>query len=267
MNRVFLLFLSCLATCFAFAQGEINQPRRFDLRINAGSTFTLVKDFNNTMIYGKNMMIPGFIDPSNAQSVSISAARSTARSLLGWHVEAELFYRLPQNFSLSVGAGLKKVRFDTNSRFTYFDNGQSKTYNLDAFDRGFGETSLLYLSVTPVNISKGLFENRLLLQAGPTFNFLLSHDVENVLVIYHSADSQANRTPDEAYFDTIGNMRNLIWGCNLSASYKIIAPLSVKVSAQYYVNSMYEDKSGGFDVEKIRALTIQAGVSVAPFAF
>jgi hypothetical protein len=30
---------------------------------------------------------------------------------------------------------------------------------------------------------------------------------------------------------------------------------------------MYEDKSGMFDVEKIQALTIQAGVSVAPFAF
>lgn len=267
MKKVFLLFLSCLAMCFAFAQGETNQLPRIDLRVNAGSTFTRVPDFNNTIIYGKNMMIPGFISPSNAQSTSTSSARSTARALLGWHVEAELFYRLPHDFSLSVGVGLKKMRFDTNSRYTYYDNGQPKTGNLDDLDRDFGKTNLLYLSVTPLNISKGLFENRLILQAGPTFNFLLSHDVKNVLVIYHSAASQASRTPDEAYFDTLGNMRNLTWGCNLGASYKIIAPLSVKVSAQYYINSMYEDKSGGFDVEKIRALTVQAGVSVAPFAF
>ena len=253
--------------CFAFAQGETHQPPRIDFRVNAGSTFTLVPDFHNVMIYTRGMVIPGYINPSNAWSMSAGPTTSTARSLLGWHIEAEAFYRLPHNFSLSVGAGLKKMRFDTNSSATYYDNGQPKKGNLDDLDHDFGKTNLLYLSVTPLNICKGLFKNRLVLQAGPTFNFLLSHDVKNVLVIYHSPDPQTNRNQDEAYFDTLGNMRNLIWGWNLGASYKIIAPLSVKVSAQYYVNSMYEDKSGMFDVEKIQALTIQAGVSAAPFAF
>ena len=269
MKKVILLFVFCLAMCFAFAQGETSQPRRFDLHVNAGTTFTAPPAFNTVIIHVQGFVIPGFIDPTNAWSASWASYKSTTRSQLGWHVEAEAFYRLPHNFSLSVGAGLKKMRFDTDTKYiSYSRNGQSTTVDLDDLDRSFGENSLLYLSVTPLNISKGFFRNRFVLQTGPTFNFLLSHEVKNVLAIYNSADSRTRNTPDEAYFDTIGNMRNLIWGWNLGASYKIIDPLSVKVSAQYYVNSIYDDKAGMFYIEReVRALTVQAGVSIAPFAF
>jgi hypothetical protein len=269
MKKVFLFFVSNLAICVAFAQGETSQPRRFDLHVNAGSTFTATPAFNAEIIHVQGFVIPGFIDPTNGWSSSWAPCKSTTRSQLGWHVEAEAFYRLPHNFSLSVGAGLKKMRFDTDTKYiSYSRNGQSTTVDLDDLDRGFGENNLLYLSVTPLNISKGFFRNRFVLQTGPTFNFLLHHDVKNVLAIYNSANSRATNTPDEAYFDTIGNMRNLTWGWNLGASYKIIDPLSIKVSAQYYVSSIYEDKPGFFYIERtVRALTVQAGVSIAPFAF
>jgi hypothetical protein len=270
MKKLLLVLTACLAAGTSFAQQEIGTSGRFDFRVNAGSTFTVVPDFNNHMLIAPSgMVIPGFIDPSNAVSLSTSEASSTSESRVGWHVEAEGFYKLPRNFSLSFGVGFKTMRFDYTSDVTYLKGMDMLVFeNIDNINRRFGETALSYISITPCNISKEFLHSRLSIQAGPVLNWLLKEKSTNTALVYFTQEAITANKPDQAYFDTIGNTRKMIWGANFSASYKVLEPVYIKVSAQYYVNSMYEDTAAyGLDVEKINPLVLQAGLSVAPFAF
>lgn len=269
MKKLLLILSACLAACTSFAQQEVSPSGRFDLRINAGSTFTFVPDFHNRILIAPDgMVVPGFIDPSNAVSLSISEASSTSESRVGWQAEAEIFYKLPQNFSLSFGVGIKKMRFDYTSDVTYVVDGDMViSENIDNINRHFGKTELLYVSITPFNISKDFLHNKLAIQAGPVLNWLVKEKNTNTVLVYDSQESITTNKPDQAFFDTIGDTRKMIWGVNLSASYKLIEPVAIKVSAQYYINSMYEDSAYGLEVEKINPFVLQAGLSVAPFAF
>jgi hypothetical protein len=268
---LFILAVYCIVNT-SFAQQKTDPSNRFDLRLNAGTTFTFVPDFNNWMLVARGMLVPGFITPDNAISLNSVKASSKSESSVGWHVEAEGYYSLPRNFSLSLGLGIQKMRFDYTSDFVYFKAmNQPVSMNMDDISRRFGKTDLLYLSITPINISKRLLHNRLAIQVGPVINCLLEEKNNSTVVVYNSQEALATSRPDEAYFDSIGNTRKVIYGANLGISYKVVEPVFVKISAQYYVNSMYEDATDfGFfklDVEKINPFLLQAGVSVAPFAF
>jgi hypothetical protein len=260
IKKLFWVFILQFIVLFSFAQENTGQPHSLTFRVNAGTTFTFVPGFSNSILVApEGMIVPGYIFPNNAMSISTVRATSTARSLLGWHAEAEVHYRLPHNFSLSVGVGLKKMRFDYTSKFTF---NQTRV-DMNDINRQFGETNLLYLSVTPFNISKEL-GNRFIIQAGPVLNWLLDHKAYNTVAIYNTPEAQANGRPSTVYFDTMGNMRKMIWGLNLGASYKIIGPLYIKASAQFYGKSIYESKSYfSLDVPKVKPVSVQGGVVFA----
>jgi hypothetical protein len=271
MKKLISVIFFHLIALHSFAQGEPGKLRRFDIRLNLGSTVTFVPHFSNTILICGKMIIPGFVSPENSVSVNTTVASSTATPLLGWHAHAEIFYKLPRNFSLSVGLGLKRLRFDYTSKFIDINNGQANPADTDELNRDFGKTSLLYLSVTPFNVSKGLLtDNRLSVQAGPVINWLQRHKTNNALLIYYTPQSQENYTPDRAYFDTAGNMREVTWGLNASSSYKIARPLSIRISAQYYFKSIYKDEAPYLGLHatmnKVTPLIIQAGITLEPLA-
>jgi hypothetical protein len=265
-------FVLTLAVYFAlvplFAQSESNVSDRFDVQVNVGATFTFIPEFRNYVFAANGMVVPGYIHPSNARSLSVSEGSSSSKSRMGWSAGAEVYYRLPQNYAISVGAGVKKMRFDYNTTGVG-QSTESGTYtvNMDDINARFGKTDLLYLQVTPINVSKQFLGNKLTLQAGPVLDFLLKDETVNTVVVYYTSEAYAQNRPDEAFFDTIGDMRKFIWGANLSASWKVAAPVSIKVSAQYYFNSLYKDKAYDLDVEKVSPFVLQAGVSLSPFAF
>lgn len=269
MKKLLLILAAALTMSISFAQQKTDSPNRFDLRLNAGTTFTFVPNFSNYMLVAVDgMAVPGFIHPNNSRGyLTTTQASSKSKSQVGWHIEAEGYCALPRNFSLSLAVGIKKMRFDYTSDATYgVPTGQRVSVNLDDINGSFGKTDLLYLSITPINISKQLLHNKLAIQVGPLINCLLEEKSNNTVLVYNSQESVAMKRPDQVYFDTIGKTRKLLWGANFGISYKVVEPVSIKVSAQYYANSMYDDNYS-MDVEKINPFVLQAGVSLAPFAF
>lgn len=255
-----------LALIPLLAQNAVVSSSRFDVRINAGSAFTFVPAFNNQVLVNKDgAVIPGLFTPANSKSPLITTSAETrTESAAGWYAEGELYYKLPNNFGLSLGVGIKKLRFDHST--TIF-NGTSAAVDLDNIDKASGKTNLLYLSATPFNISKRLLKNKLEIQAGPVFNWLLTNEVNNVLIVYYTPEAQENQLPDQMSFNTVGNMRKMIWGFNAAVSYHIVGPLSAKASAQYHVSSLYKDEAWGLKVDKVSSFVIQAGAMLAPFRF
>ncbi len=206
------------------AQDAVVSSQRFDVRINVGSAFTFVPTFNGQVLQINGTVVPGLFNPGNGMSGPITYTGETqTESATGWHAEGELYYKLPHNFGLSMGVGVKKLRFNHST---------TAGIDLNNLDKKFGQTNLLYLSVTPLNISKGLLKNRLEIQAGPVFSWLLSSEVFNALIVYYTPEAQQRQKPDRMYFNTAGNMRKMIWGLNAGASYHIAGPLSVKASAR-----------------------------------
>ncbi len=242
-----------------FAQDAAVSSPRFEVRIHAGSAFTFVPTFYSQVLLLNGSVVPGLYTPDNGMSSPTTFDGDTrTESAVGWSVEGELYYKLPHNFGLSLGVGAKKLRFDHST---------PADITLDP-PKKLGKTNLLYLSVTPFNISKSLLKNRLEIQAGPVLNWLLSSDVNNSLIVFYTAEAQTRRKPDQMYFSTPGNIRKRIWGLNAGISYHVAGPLSVKASAQYYVNSLYRDESWlGLKVGKVKPVVVQAGVMLAPFRF
>jgi hypothetical protein len=239
-----------------------SKPTRFVFKLVAGTTFTMVSDFNHDILIAEQLLIPNLISPENsAFPLTIVNHRSRSKSMVGWFAEAEVGYRLPKNYLLSFSAGVKKLRYDYQSEFRY----ASGTVNLDDLNREFGRTTLLYLNVTPFNISKGFLQNRLTIQAGPTVSWLLDSEVMNTLVIYNSFGSQESGLPDRVYFDTTGKFTQTLIGLNLGIEHTLIGPVCAKLSGQYYFNSLSEEEGlyKQTKVEKTFLMLIQGAITVA----
>lgn len=263
---VFFLAWGCLTPLFAQETQESaakeNKPdHRFAVKFSGGTTFTVIPDFNHTVIACGKMLVPGLISPANSATpptIANCSARTT--SLVGWFVEAEVGYQLPRNYSLTFSVGVKKLRYDYETEFP----AQPDPINLDDFNSRLGRTTLLYLNVTPFNIAKSFLQNRLSVQAGPTLNWLLKDKIYNTLVLYDSPEAAENGLPDRVFFDTAGNLNKLLIGLNLGIEHKITGPLSIKVSGQYYFTPLFKEEGlYRSSVENINPFVLQAGVTFA----
>mgnify|MGYP001069228406 FL=1 len=108
-----------------------------------------------------------------------------------------------------------------------------------------------------------LFNKRLEIQCGPTFNFLLNSKYNNVLVLYASeqVEEATVEKVDKVYFESIGEMKKILYGIHFRTAFNIIRRFDIFISGQHYFNSIYSENDFGYlAVTSTKPFQIQAGV-------
>ncbi len=188
-----ILFTTTIVFCansISFAQtDEKEKPTpRFDLKISAGSTLTFVSGFDNwTVVARMELLYPMYTRSKILKPHQLFLNQSVFQPRLGWYVDAQVAYRLPNDFGLMLAVGAKENSLRHGDYILQYRlSFLSISRNLDDINPAFGETALTYFSVAP-SISRSYMRNRITVEIGPTFNFLLKEKINNVLLTYDNA--------------------------------------------------------------------------------
>lgn len=245
-----------------------DRASRLNFSINLGMNVTFVPDSWHTLIaLPDGLVVPNYIHPANGNTILISESVVPSKTKAGWYGALEFGYALNHNFAWHFSAGFTKINFDYQTTF-YDASGQHypEPVELDELDSDFGNTSLSYLTLSP-SISKTF--NKFRVQAGPTLNWLLDDEFNNVLAIYRTPPDDENNNPDEVFFDATGRFKSFVWGVKLGVSYTVFAPVDVSVSGEYTLSSLYEDSAlfETGDSDTVKPFSLQFGIMVRPFEF
>jgi hypothetical protein len=240
---------------------------RFDLKVSAGATLTFVPDFDNwTVLVPDGIVVPYIYRVENSKAAPItSESEVSAKPRLGWNVDAQVTYQLPNDFALSLSVGAKKLRYDLettfwNTAYPFFTTPR----NLDDINPSFGETALTYLLLEP-GISRSYLRNKLTVEVGPSFNFLLKEKINNVLLTYEKGSEPNPGSPDQIYFDNMAQASSLMVGCHVAVSYRVIEFLEVKAATQFLNSSVYNEGEYVKSADNVSPAFVQLGASFLPF--
>ena len=263
-------FTLTLTLLFSFGFSVFAQNLK--LKVEAGSNLTFIPDFiDDVIIANDGLIIPGLITPSNSVSPLIyTKSRSATTTKPGFYIGVALDYQFAERWKLFASAGLSYWRYDYD---TYIYAKGTPMIYLSEIDPNHGNTSILYYTVKPVGFSYELIVNRLVLHAGPSFNFLIAGDFTKTVLISHTEtfDGKLYEIVDRAYFKSTKEMNTLLIGFDLGVDIKIIRQLYLAVSGQYYFNSVnYTGNSNNnykSDLSNCNPLQLQVGLSYQVFDF
>ena len=253
-----IIFQLCGYTLFA---------QKYELKVNPGINFTFVPNFiNRVLITHGGLIIPDLIVPGNSVDPPIiGMAQSVSTARLGFFVDLELGVKLGQRLKLSLICGLNQMKFDYD---TYVDFDDAPPAYLSELDPKYGNTKLLFIDLKPLNLSLGLFKNKLSLQGGLSFNFLIHSQQNNIIVRYttiYGINGETRDIIDKLHFDSTVELNKILYGFQLRAAVKIIKPLDVFVTGQFYFNSIYEDIDSDYRyyvyISDTKPIQLQFGLS------
>lgn len=242
--------------------------QKFEMRVNAGANLTFVPDYADlVLIANDGLVVPGLIHPGNSITPIIFAettAETTAR--LGFVADLEIRMKVCDNCSLSLAAGIARMNYKYDN---YVDAEGTPNVRLSELDDDFGITNLLYFNVRPLNFGIDLFDNKLTLQGGATFNFFLKGKSNSTVILYaEPATGGANSEIEKVYFSTSGIANRVLYGVHLRFEFSIIKALDLFLSGQYYFNSIYNSEESNFpELKAAKPITIQMGMSYTFWRF
>lgn len=237
--------------------------QEFEFRINPSTNLTYVPDFNNLIIIvNDGLIVPGLISPANSLTPPLeSESISKTNAKIGFSLDLEFVVKLSDKLQLSISSGFNQLRFNYD---TYVEAEGTQSVNLSDLSKDYGYTNLLYINLKPSNISLDLFNSRFKIQCGPTFNFLVKSNYNNVLILYTSEqlDGTTHEYVDKVYFESIGEMNKILYGAHFRTAFNIIRQFDIFISGQYYFNSIYFAEDNGYQtLTDCKPFQIQAGVS------
>ncbi len=261
-NRfVIAIFLQLIAFSL-FAQ-------KFEIRIDAGANLTFLPDYEN-WIYVANdgLIVPGLISINNSLTpvlIGNSTAETSAR--LGFVADLEIRMKVCDKCNLSLAAGISKLNYKFDS---YVDIEGTPNVRLSEIVSDFGNSGLLYINVRPLNFGIDLFNERLTLQAGATFNFFLKGKTNNYVILYsqETVVGGTSQKVEKLYIASTGVVNSILYGIHLRAEYNIVQALEVFISGQYYFNSIYDyEESNSPELKAVKPTVVSAGISYAFWKF
>jgi hypothetical protein len=261
-----IIVFSINSISFAQSDEKERPTPRFDLKVSAGFTLTFLPDFDNwTVVAPEGIIVPYVYRLENSKAAPIiSESEVSSKPRMGWYADAQVVYRLPNDFGLLLSVGVKKLRYDLETTFWDTDFPfYAFPRDLDDINSKFGETALTYFSVAP-SISRSYMRNKLTVEIGPSFNFLLKEKFNNVLLTYKNGDANPG-LPDQIYFDNMAQAKSLMVGCHVGVSYRVISFLEIKVITQFLNSSIYDDGAYVKSVDHVSPTFVQLGATLLPF--
>lgn len=261
MKKAFLLSFIILLSGYPLL------AQKFELKINPGVNFTFVPEFTNqVLITHGGLVVPNLIVPGNSVDPPIiGTAQSESKAKLGFFADLEIAVKLGKNFKLSLACGVNQMKFDYD---TYVDFDDAPPAYLSELDPKYGDTKLLFIDFKPLNLSLGLFKNKLSLQGGFAFNFLIDSQQNNVIARYitiYGLNGETRDLIDKFYLDSTVELNKILYGFQLRAAVKIIKSLDVFVAGQFYFNSIYEDIDSDYryyvTISDTKPIQLQFGLS------
>ncbi len=248
MKYPILLAVAILLAISATAQ-------KFELKINAGANLTHVSDFQNQVYVADGFVIPGFLNYNNARNgLSAVGEASQVKSGIGFNAELEAGWKFNKTWKLSVAAGIMQLKHDYD--FYIANSFYKNNFYLSEATSKYGNTSLTYLSVRPLNVAVTF--NRFSVQGGAVLDFLTGKKYNNTVIIYNTTTGEALG----GFFEMRGDARKLLYGAHLNARFAVIKNLEVMLAGQYFFNTLYKDEDTPFALyAKSKVWQAQLGLS------
>jgi len=264
MRFVFFVIFSLFVKSNAISQ-------EFNLKINLAPSYTIIPDYTNTIYLAEDFIVPDLIIPTNAQKYSLFQNKTHPSSNLNLDFEIELGLKLNKNYRIVLLTSVNQISYKYNT-IVFDDNNNVK---LNDISSDYGEYHLLYLNFKPLNFSSVLFNEKVHILFGPSFNYLLFGNYESMVVKYKTitSNNEEIEVADKAYYDTTSKVRSFISGVNLRLNYQISNKIGLFVSSQYYFNSIFDKEQKLFPHietttkrgEDIKPLRLQVGCSLDLF--
>lgn len=238
--------------------------QKFELKINPGINFTFVPDFTNqVLITHGGLVIPNLVVPGNSVDPPIiGIGQSYSNAKLGFFADMEIALKLGEKFKLSLACGINQMKYNYD---TYVDFDDAPPTYLSELSSDYGNTNLLFIDLKPINFSYGLFDHKLSLQAGPVFSFLVNSEQNNLVIRYSSyvgLNGQQYDVMDKLWFDSTNDLNKVLYGCFLRTAFKIIKPLDLFVSGQFYFTSICNKTDADFPaISDTKPIQLQLGLS------
>ena len=237
--------------------------QRFEMRVNAGTNLTFVPDYGDyVLIANDGLIVPGLIKPGNSLTPIIYAETiAETKPRFGFVADLEIRMKICNNCSLSLAAGITRMNYKYDN---YVVTDGTPIVRLSELDNDFGITKLLYLNLRPLNFGVDLFESKLTLQGGATFNFFLKGKSNSTVILYAEPVTGGGESEiEKVYFSATGTANNVLYGIHLRAEFSIIKALDIFISGQYYFNSIYNSE----ERKAANPTTIELGISYTFWRF
>ena len=234
-----MLFLSLLFFGFFSANGQ-----KIDFSVQAGANVTFMRDFENVIvILNDGIAVSGIISIANsAGPIIISNSVSDARPGFGFTCSFISRYNLNKGWRLNFDLGFESMRFDYD---TYISEPNTPNLWLSEYTEDYGNTANWYINLKPLNVSKDLWNDKLNLVLGPTFNVNLSNTYHNILVVYSDEAIAEGKVDgiERVYFDAHAESSLILAGIHTRAAIRIVDHLQAFTSFEYFFNSIYASNS------------------------
>lgn len=261
-NKTILTLAAMFITLTFFAQ-------KFEVRINAGANLTFIPDYVH-WIYVANdgLIVPGLISINNSVTpviVGTSIAETNAR--LGFLADLEIRMKVCDKCSLSLAAGISRLNYGYDN---YIDIEGTPNVRLGELSSDFGNTCLLYLNVRPLNFGIDLFNDKLTLQGGATFNFFLKGKSNNTVVLYAAEPVVGGTEPivEKLYMVSASLANSILYGAYFRVEYNILSELDVFISSQYYFNPIFESEESNYlELKATKPIIVDVGLSFTFWKF
>jgi hypothetical protein len=256
---VSLLFAAVAASLHA--QEAPAAKKRFRLSVVAGANVTFAPDVERHVIITGAAVVPGVFSPSNSVGFpTAEKSKTSTKSMAGWNVATEANLDIGKSYSLSFAAGVKALRVQFGDDY-YLDHLPSG--NWDNIEDEYGTTKLLCVSVGPFMLNRSFLSNRVTIGIGPSLDFLVKKEIENMVLVFNTQESRERNTPTHMFFDTLGDFEKSLLGLNASVGYQLLPPLAVRITAQKYVtslfssNGLYSEYGSRYQVPDTKPMVVQ----------
>lgn len=261
------------SAAFVFALISLSIGQNLELKLNAGSNLTFFSAFENRIvIIDQGLAVQGLIATTNSDgSLLIASDESSNTVQPGFSGSVELSNNLGKKWVHSVALGVSLWRYSYDNTVGrgdlepyYQQTISEERYNalepvtLSEVSGSWGEVQTLYFEVQPLNISRRLFGERLILQAGPLVSFLLKNDYSDYAITYNEGAEHTWEEIDNVYFTSVGNFEDVIYGVKLRAGFALYKQLRAYISGKYF-SDVYADGPNPFQ--------LQAGISYSLWKF
>ena len=262
-KAIVISFIIYLSGYTLFAQ-------KFELKIDAGANLTFIPEFENRILITKGgLVIPNLVRRGNSyENPIIGTVVSETSPGFGFFADLEIGMNLSDRFNLSLLAGVNQMNYTYD---TYVDFDEAPPGYLSELDANYGKTNLFFIDLKPLNLSVSFFKNKMSLQSGPSFNFLVQSEQNNIIIHYTeylSLDGVPYKVMDKLHFDSTDSLNKVMYGWYLRGGFKIIEQLELFVSGQFYFNSLYKNNDT-YDqyISACKPIQLQAGLSYAFWKF
>ncbi len=242
------------------------QAQKFELSMHAGTNLTFVPDFTNRIsITNGGLLIPNLIALNNSVGAPFTGlSNSEATAKIGFLSELELGFKPGENTKLSLGLGINQMKYQYDN---YVDFDDAAPVYLSALDQDYGKTNLLFLALKPLNFTLGMHKNKIKMQLGPTFDFLINSKQNNIVLHYTKVVGQDGITYDiidKIHFDSTTELNKTLYGIYLRSGINIAKDLDIIVTGQYYFNTIYNNemnnKTFDFFISESKPFQLQFGL-------